>query len=122
MKKVSNRTLALVFGALIVLSVVWLAVIKFAPQDKLMAEISVDGKLLYTIDLNKVIKSYTIKLPHNTVLVEHGRISMQDADCPDKLCIKQGPISSSSFPIVCLPNKVVIRITGQSGVDAVAGR
>ncbi len=122
MKRISNRTLAIIFGAVLVLSLAWLAVIKFVPQEKLIAEISADGKLLYTIDLNKVTQSYKIELPHNTVFVEHGRISMQDAGCPDKLCVKQGPISSGAFPIVCLPNKVIIRITSKNGVDAVAGR
>jgi hypothetical protein len=122
MKKVSNRALAIIFGALLVISIAWFAVMRLAPQEKLIAEISMDGKLLYTIDLNKVTQSYTINLPHNTVLVEHGKISMHDADCPDKLCIKQGPISNGTFPIVCLPNKVIIRITDKSGVDVVAGR
>jgi hypothetical protein len=122
MKKITNRTLAIVFGSLLLVSVIWIAVIKLAPQDKLIAEISVEGKLLHTIDLNQVKQSYTIKLPHNTVLVEHGQISMQDADCPDQLCVKQGVIKNSAFPIVCLPNKVIIRITGKSEVDAVAGR
>lgn len=122
MKKLSNRTLAIIFAVLLIVSLAWLAVIKLAPQEKLFAEISVDGKLLYKIDLSKVTQSYTIKLPHNTVLVEHGRISMHDADCPDRLCVKQGTISSGAFPIVCLPNKVIIRINGENGVDAVAGR
>ena len=122
MKKVSNRNLAFVFAALLILSFVWLAVIKLRPQNTLIAEISVESKLLYTIDLSKVTKSYTINLPHNTVLVEHGQISMESADCPDQLCVKQGVIKSSAYPIVCLPNKVVIKINGKSDIDAVAGR
>lgn len=122
MKRLSNRSLILIFALLLLVSLAWIAAIKIMPQNSLIAEIHSDGKIIYTIDLNKVTNSYNIELPHNTVLVEHGKISMLSADCPDQLCVKQGKISDGSFPIVCLPNKIMIRIAGKSGVDAVAGR
>lgn len=43
---------------------------------------------------------------------------MQSANCPDKLCVKQGKISDIGS-IVCLPNKVIIEIDRNSDVDAV---
>ena len=74
-----------------------------------------DGVLYESIDLEKVEDGYTVKIgEHNTILVENGQIRMYEADCPDKLCIKQGAISDARYPIVCLPNKVVIRIEAQS--------
>ena len=32
------------------------------------------------------------------------------ADCPDKLCVKQGFIDRPVLPIACLPNRLVIRL------------
>ena len=78
------------------------------------AEIYSDGKLLYTINLREVSSPYEIPIEYdgkyNTVLIENGCISVSDASCPDKLCIKSGRIKNSSYPIVCLPNKLVIKI------------
>ena len=45
------------------------------------------------------------------MLVEKGQISMLEADCPDKVCVKQGAISDGARPIICLPNNVLIKLT-----------
>ena len=57
----------------------------------------------------------------NSVVIEDGRAYMSYADCPDKLCIKQGRISDTSKSIVCLPNRVVVSIESdkKGGYDAV---
>ncbi len=55
----------------------------------------------------------------NTAVIENGCIYMKYADCPDKLCIKQGRISDSSEKIVCLPNRVIIEVTKKSDTDTV---
>lgn len=55
----------------------------------------------------------------NTIEISGGQVKMIDADCPDKICIHTGKISQSGQTIVCLPNKVVISISGEnSSVDA----
>ncbi|NCA68199.1 MAG: NusG domain II-containing protein [Clostridia bacterium] len=57
---------------------------------------------------------------HNKILIADGGVSMVEADCPGKECIKQGRISRINQPIVCLPNQVAIFIEGKgSEVDAV---
>ncbi|HRY84255.1 MAG TPA: NusG domain II-containing protein [Candidatus Cloacimonadota bacterium] len=38
---------------------------------------------------------------------------MSYADCPDKRCVKQG--ASDMFPIICLPNHVVVEIKTSGG-------
>lgn len=84
-----------------------------------------DGELLYEIRLDTVMNEYTIEIPHgnssNTVLVGHGRISVCEADCPDKVCVNTGAITDGIIPILCLPNRLEIRIVnGGSKIDAVA--
>lgn len=56
---------------------------------------------------------------NNTVLIKDGEVSMKNATCPDKLCVKTGKISDSSKKIICLPNKVEIKVTKKSDVDTV---
>ncbi len=46
----------------------------------------------------------------NTVCVKNGAVFMEKADCPDKICVAHAPISTSGDDIVCLPNKVVVKI------------
>ena len=58
---------------------------------------------------------------HNKVVIKDEKVYMEDANCPDKLCIKQGKITSNGEKIVCLPNKTVIEIKSdkESENDAV---
>lgn len=46
----------------------------------------------------------------NTIQIADGKIGITDANCPDRLCVKMGMISSSAYPISCLPHKLVIQI------------
>ena len=77
---------------------------------------------MHKINITDVTKPYTVTVGSNVILIEKGQISMIDADCPDELCIKQGAISDSARPIVCLPNNVVIKLTNdENDTDAVTG-
>lgn len=58
----------------------------------------------------------------NLLVIKDGAADVTEADCPDKLCVHQRAISKSNETIVCLPNKVVVQITGgeESGLDSIA--
>lgn len=56
----------------------------------------------------------------NTIIIKDSSVYMQHADCPDKLCIKQGRVSSSAKDIVCLPNKVRITVDKKTEIDAIS--
>lgn len=49
---------------------------------------------------------------YNLVVIKKGTVFVIDSSCPDKICEKHNPISKSGEMIVCLPNKVVVRIEG----------
>ena len=101
------------------------AVILLIPKEKgVIARITQDGKVLYEIQLNEVPGPQTYHVNgengYNTVLVQQGHVRMMEASCPDQVCVNQGWISNSALPIVCLPNKVIIEITGGEGeLDAI---
>lgn len=67
-----------------------------------------DGKEYMKIPLDKNI-SVSVK-GKNTVTVEDSEVYVSYADCPDKLCMKQGKIGNNGGVIVCLPNKMTIKI------------
>ncbi|MEA4919595.1 MAG: NusG domain II-containing protein [Clostridiaceae bacterium] len=88
------------------------------------AIITQNGKELYSIDLDAVDEPYTIEIKGkytNKICVEHGRIRVEDSDCPDQICVKHGWITEGGSPIVCLPNGLVIEIKGgSSSADTVS--
>lgn len=57
----------------------------------------------------------------NVLRIENGVAFMEKASCPDLYCIQQGKISKTGEKIICLPNKIVVEVTGAavSDLDAV---
>ncbi len=112
-----HRHFILAFFAILLICVFITALLN-GTNDGQVAEIYVNGELLQQVDLNKVETPYEIPIEQNgklnIVYVEDGQISVKSANCPDGLCVKQGAISNSFYPIVCLPNNVVIKIKGGS--------
>lgn len=58
----------------------------------------------------------------NVLTVQDGEAYMSEADCPDKLCMRQKPISEKGESIICLPHRLAVEVTaGRDGeMDAVA--
>lgn len=83
------------------------------PTDSTIVQIVQDNKVLYTFDISsETDRSFRIESPDggwNEVTIADGHISVTDADCPDKTCVKTGVLRSETIPIVCLPHKLVIR-------------
>ncbi len=58
----------------------------------------------------------------NILTVRDGKAYMSEADCPDRLCMRQKPISKKGESIICLPHRLAVEVTaGRDGeMDAVA--
>ena len=91
----------------------------------IIADIYQNGQLVQSITLDTVEESYTFTITgengcYNEIEVRPGGIGILSADCPDKLCVHQGFISTSLLPITCLPNHLVIqiRVTDSSDGDS----
>ncbi len=85
-----------------------------------------NGILVRKIDLNTVTTEYEISLSgeagENIVLVSQGHIRMKSAECPDKVCVNHGELKKSNSPIVCLPNKIIIKYEEPKKMsDAITG-
>jgi hypothetical protein len=82
-----------------------------------IAEIIQDKVVVKRIDLDKVNKQERIKVPglfNEIVLVEQGRIRFEQAECPDKVCVKTGWLSRTGDSATCIPNRAMIRIIGEN--------
>ncbi len=60
---------------------------------------------------------------YNVVVISGGSVSVTEASCKNQVCVKHGSISRSGESIVCLPNRMVVRIENGSeeggGYDSV---
>lgn len=85
-------------------------------NDSKYISVQVDGeeikKIIY--DKNIIGKTIPIETEYGYNLLEIGdeRVRVIEADCPDKIDVKQGYISDIGETIVCLPNRLVIEIKG----------
>lgn len=89
--------------------------------------VSIDGKKEAEYPLNKDV-TYLIYGSHlgtNKLVIKDGEAYIEEASCPDKQCIKQGKISKAGEMLVCLPNRVVIKIVDANEeepiIDGVSG-
>lgn len=80
--------------------------------------IYVDNKLYKTVSLSETCE---IDIGTNTIAIENGYAYMKNATCPDKICVHTGKINDNSKDIVCLPNKVLVKVTKKSTLDATTG-
>ena len=87
-----------------------------AGEKGALAIIEVNGKEVrrVTLGANQAKRAITIKgwQQTSTFEVEDGRVRMVKSACRDKICIGMGWTDTSGRSIVCLPNRVVIRVTG----------
>lgn len=81
------------------------------------AEIYIDGQLKYNVDLS-VDNEIEILDGKMTVSIKDGKISVLESDCAEQLCVSSKWISIEGGMIVCLPNRVVIKVTTKE-VDAI---
>ena len=120
----SEFSLRSLLGGILLLAAAALAcLLLFSGKGAETAEVYRDGKLETRIDLRNVPVPYTLDVGEgNTLEVERGRVRMLRADCPDQICVHQSWSSSAAKPIVCLPNRVTVILSGgRMGPDGVLG-
>ena len=83
------------------------------------AELWADGVLVRTVDLS-VDGEYRIESAEgwNLLSVRDGKLAVTAASCPDGDCVRCGARNSDP-PIVCLPNRVSIRLSEAGELDGV---
>ncbi len=123
MKRGDRGMLRILTVILVASSVVWGIRSMTAAPDVMSAEIIQDGKLLQRVMLKKGGPAMEFVVEYkgglNRLKAGDGKIAVIAADCPDKDCVKRGWLKKPGDSAICLPHKLVIRLTGESEVDGV---
>lgn len=103
----------IVVGALTVPATAYLAGAETGPR---YASVSVGGREVQRFALPHEAERYEIPAQGNICILEirGTKLRMAESDCPKKLCIARGWIDQPGESIVCLPHRVVVKISGQS--------
>ena len=118
-----NKSDFALIGFLIVIISLIFILLYFGNNKKVSnAIVYYEDKEILKIDLSKD-KIYTVKGYNGDVRikVKKKKIKVLKEDSPLHLCSKQGYISKSYESIICLPNKIVIKLENNSDIDVIAG-
>lgn len=79
-----------------------------------------DGRLMKELPLDENRSIEVAKEYHNVITIKDGKVSVTESNCPGEDCVHSGWIGTVGRSIVCLPNRVEVRIVGsQDDVDFV---
>jgi hypothetical protein len=74
-------------------------------DDVVIERISLAGNAQRRIDLS----------PHGVdmvVAVRQGRVRVVSSSCQQQICVRKGWVGRAHDPIICIPNKITIEVTG----------
>ncbi len=116
----------LIAGILLVGAVIAL-VLLLGQKAGSRVEVRLSGEVVRSFSLDDAV-TYEIVDPEggrNILRIEDGKAWIEEADCPDRLCVGMGKISRIGQTVVCLPHELVIEIVGEKSptddVDVIAG-
>lgn len=108
-----NRIWVIIFSVVILLCATIYIVGFNTSSNSSVVGIYSNSKLVEKIDLSQVEQEREITISgengKNVILVDKNSIKMLSAECPDKVCVNHGELKKGGAPIICLPNKLVIR-------------
>ena len=114
--------------ALAVLAAAAAILFAFRPKSGnfLTARIVLDNELVAELPLSALTQPVTLQVPGArypiTVEAENGRVRVSHSECPSQDCVHTGWVSRSGGQIICLPNRLVVTVTGGGAdADAVTG-
>lgn len=89
------------------------------PGTAARAAVWVDGERVRQVALDAPRRLQVEgQLGTSTLEVEPGRIRVADSPGRRKLCVRAGWLSRPGASVVCLPNRVSVRVAGRAAVDA----
>ena len=113
--------LAVILGLLLLAGILYLLLNVNRPEGG-VAVVRVNGVVTERHPLN-ADGTFPLNGGSNILVIQDGQAWLSEADCPDKLCVKQGRIHYSGQVITCLPNRLTVTVEGgeSDGVDLVVG-
>lgn len=115
--------------ALLVVAAAILLLLRLRPAEgtALTARVVVDGDLVASYELSALTQPDTLTLDGVsyplTIELAPGRVRIAESCCPNQDCVHTGWVQQAGGQIICLPNHLVISLTGEEPLpfDAVTG-
>lgn len=58
-------------------------------------------------------------LGRTQIRIAEGKVWVVNSPCPHKLCVKMGKKDRAGEVIVCVPNKVIVKVEGRKDFDSI---
>jgi hypothetical protein len=87
-----------------------------ASREQPVAYIYQNNRLLgaYQLDRNQTILVGDKASPDMKIEIRNGAIRVAESDCPKGICKQAGWVRTPGRTIMCVPNRVLIQLKGQS--------
>ena len=113
-------------AALLCVGVILLLAISLNAHSGETVQIRVAGQIVRAFPLseNRTYEITGVNGGTNLLVIRDGAAWIEEADCPDALCVGMGRVRRVGQSVVCLPHKVVVEIVGETddtGVDVFVG-
>lgn len=108
----STKFWMVLIGALLVVAVAGMLVIQALREEGAQVVITWNGEVegTYPLDEDQTFFFEGESGGYNVVTIEDGFVFMEEANCPDQICVKHKPLNQTADPIVCLPNSLVVKV------------
>lgn len=104
----------ILIGCLLLLSLASYPLLRTLMYAGSQVQIETDGKIFHVAALDA---EQTIAVPGplgtTFVVILNGAVHISASPCYNKICVNTGAISYAGQLIVCVPNKVVVRVIGK---------
>ena len=99
-----------IFLILVIIIAIVLTIVFATKTGANMVEVYLDGDLKYKVSLSKNIE---IPLLDGEVIVkvENNTVRISKSNCKNQICVETKAIGTEGGVIVCLPNKVLVKVT-----------
>lgn len=107
--KMKKGDMIIIITGLLLAGIVWMVNYSKASGDKV--KITAQGKCReYSLFENETIRVTNEKGDYNTIIIENGEVYMENASCPDQICVHHKGVSRNGESILCLPNEVYVEV------------
>lgn len=122
MDLIMNKSDVKLVGIILIIVIVSLVLINLNKKEGSMAEVYYEDRIVLTIDMN-INREYIVDGALGEVVIEvlDKKIRVKEETSSKHLCSKEGFTNDSLRPIICLPNKIVIKIINKKDNNDIDG-
>jgi len=117
---IMNKSDVKVILIFLLIVVVGFIVMHISSKEGNIVEVYYRDNIVLTMNLD-VDNEYIVDGDLGEVVIEvkDRKVRVKKENSPRNICSKEGYISDSSRPLICLPNNIVIKIVSSSEIDGV---